>query len=76
MTIPSDIAAESSGVTAPGYNNAPTRPFYWSVLRELWENRSIYVAPLSVAGIILFGSLVAAFHLPGLRRSSPSIREM
>ena len=26
-----------------------TRPFYWSVRRELWENRSIYVAPLAVA---------------------------
>ncbi len=35
--------------------NAPTRPFYWSVRRELWENRSIYIAPLIVAAVILFG---------------------
>ena len=28
---------------------------YWSVRRELWENRSIYIAPLAVAGVILFG---------------------
>jgi ABC-2 type transport system permease protein len=27
---------------------------YWSVRRELWENRSIYVAPLAVAGVALF----------------------
>jgi ABC-2 type transport system permease protein len=59
----------SSGVTAPGYN-APTRPFYWSVWRELWENRSIYVAPSIVAAIILFGSFVASFHLPERRHNA------
>ena len=32
-----------------------TRVFYWSVRRELWENRSIYFAPLAVAGVALFG---------------------
>src|ERR1700686_284813 len=32
-----------------------TRPMYWSMRRELWENRSIYVAPLAVAGVALFG---------------------
>jgi len=47
-----------------------TRPFYWSVWRELWENHSIYIAPSIVAAIILFGSLVGAFHLPGRRQSA------
>ena len=28
------------------------RPMYWSVRRELWENRSIYIAPLAVAGVV------------------------
>jgi ABC-2 type transport system permease protein len=28
---------------------------YWSVRRELWENRSIYVAPLVIAVLALFG---------------------
>jgi ABC-2 type transport system permease protein len=32
-----------------------TRPMYWSMRRELWENRSIYVAPLAVAGVALLG---------------------
>jgi ABC-2 type transport system permease protein len=32
-----------------------TRPFYWSVRRELWENRSISLAPLAVAAVALFG---------------------
>ena len=42
------IAVSASALSA-------TRPFYWSVRRELWENRSIYIAPLIVAGVILFG---------------------
>jgi ABC-2 type transport system permease protein len=32
-----------------------TRPLYWSIRREFWENRSIYVAPLAVAAVALFG---------------------
>ena len=34
----------------------------WSVRRELWENRSIYVAPLTVAGVIALASLGAVRH--------------
>ena len=30
-------------------------PMYWSVRRELWENRSIYAAPFVVAILALFG---------------------
>lgn len=41
-----------------------TRPFYWSVRREVWENRSIYIAPLAVAAVVLFGLVVGAAHLP------------
>jgi len=32
---------------------------YWSIRRELWENRSIYIAPLVVAGVVLLGFLIA-----------------
>ena len=35
-----------------------TRPFYWSVRRELWEYRSIYIAPLAVACVALLGFLI------------------
>jgi ABC-2 type transport system permease protein len=47
-----------------------TRPFSWSVRRELWENRSIFIAPLIVAAIILFGSIVSASHLPERRHNA------
>jgi len=44
-----------------------TRPFFWSVRRELWENRSIYLAPLIAAGVVLFGFGITAFGLPQRR---------
>jgi ABC-2 type transport system permease protein len=37
---------------------AQPRPLYWSIRREVWENRSVYVAPLIVAAVVLFGSLI------------------
>jgi ABC-2 type transport system permease protein len=68
MNTLSNTMPESPGVTAPGYN-VPTRPFYWSVWRELWENRSIYIAPLIVAVVVLFGFLVSTSGLPERRRA-------
>jgi ABC-2 type transport system permease protein len=41
-----------------------TRPMYWSVRRELWENRSIYIAPLAAAAVFLVGFLISMVHLP------------
>jgi ABC-2 type transport system permease protein len=47
----------------------PTRPLHWSVRRELWENRSLYVAPLAVAGVVLFGFVLSTIGLPHRRRA-------
>jgi ABC-2 type transport system permease protein len=44
---------------------ARTRPFYWSVRRELWENRSVVVAPVVVGAVILIAFLVNAIYLAG-----------
>jgi len=41
-----------------------TRRFYWSVKREVWEYRSIYVAPMAAAGVTLLGFLVSLSTLP------------
>jgi ABC-2 type transport system permease protein len=62
--LPNELQPSSPAVTPA------TRPFYWSIWRELWENHSIYIAPSIVAAIILFGSFVGAFHLPGRRRNA------
>jgi ABC-2 type transport system permease protein len=55
----------------PNESHAATRAtptFYWSVKRELWENKSIYIAPLIVATVILCGALISSGHLPERRR--------
>jgi ABC-2 type transport system permease protein len=41
-----------------------TQPFYWSLRRELWENRSIYIAPVIVALVLLFGFVIGMHTLP------------
>jgi ABC-2 type transport system permease protein len=46
-----------------------TRPFYWSVWRELWENRSIYIAPLIVAAVQVFGFAISTIGLAERRRA-------
>ncbi len=67
----------SSAPGSPNQSHAATasRPFYWSVKRELWENRSIYFAPLIVSGVILFGLLIGSYRLPNLRRNAMALGE-
>ncbi|MFL6590034.1 MAG: ABC transporter permease [Chthoniobacterales bacterium] len=67
---------ETAGGIADRGNNRPTRPFYWSVRRELWDNPSIYVAPLVAAGVVLLGCLVTAYRLPQLRRTALLLEDM
>jgi ABC-2 type transport system permease protein len=40
------------------------RPFYWSVRRELWENRAVYLAPLAVQAVVMLAFLFSLLHLP------------
>src|SRR5437867_3537486 len=46
-----------------------TRPFHWSVWREVWENRSIYIAPLIVAVVVVLGFLVSTIGLAERRQA-------
>jgi ABC-2 type transport system permease protein len=69
MNAISDTVPESAAVPDPGYSASPTRPFYWSIRRELWENRSIYIAPAIVAIVVLFGFLVSTVGLPERRQA-------
>src|SRR6476646_1866288 len=70
MKVQSNNMPESAGVSDPGYRPTSPRPFHWSVRRELWENRSIYVAPILVAVVVLFGFLVSTIGLPERRRAA------
>jgi ABC-2 type transport system permease protein len=61
-----ELRADSQAIATTA--SPETRPMYWSVRRELWENRSIYIAPLIVAAVVVFGSLISMIHLPQRRR--------
>jgi ABC-2 type transport system permease protein len=49
----------SESFVAPTTATHPVRPFYWSVKRELWENRSLWIAPLVAAGVLLLALIIA-----------------
>lgn len=53
-----------------------TQPFAWSVRREIWEHRSVWIAPFSVAGLVLFGFLLRMFQLPALLEKVSSLPPM
>jgi ABC-2 type transport system permease protein len=60
MNTPADAMPQSlDSPVIPSAVMSATRPLYWSVRRELWEYRSIYVAPLAVAGLTLVGFVIA-----------------
>ena len=61
-----------SPAIAPAAMSVP-RPFYWSVRRELWENRSIYVAPLAVAAVVLLGSAISLVGVPRSVRGAAAL---
>jgi ABC-2 type transport system permease protein len=59
-----ELPVNSGGTpTYRDYNSAAARPMYWSVRRELWENRSIYMAPLIVAAVVQVGFLISTIGL-------------
>lgn len=66
MTTPPNAVPESPmNVQATTTLEMPaTRLMYWSVRRELWENRSIYIAPLAAAGVAMLGFFIGLFWLP------------
>jgi len=66
MNTPSNAVSEPAvqTQTAAPAAMAPGRLFYWSLRRELWEYRSVYLAPLAIAGVILLGYVFVLVPLP------------
>jgi ABC-2 type transport system permease protein len=52
------------------------RRLSWAVRRELWENRSVYLAPLGVAAVFLAGFFIGLFRLPGSIRAASALGPM
>lgn len=59
-----NAASETSeSFVAPGTASRPVRPFYWCVRRELWENRSLLIAPLVAGALVPLALILRAMHL-------------
>ncbi len=54
---------QSAAPAAPATLSA-ARVLYWSIRREIWENRSIYLAPLAAAALFLIGFAVNPLGMP------------
>ncbi len=65
---------DSQGI--PPASLSATRPLYWSVRRELWENRSIYIAPLIGAAVYLLGYAISLIWLPRIMRQWSELHHM
>jgi len=74
---------QSNVMTEPSMQSQGTTPaavpalraMYWSLRRELWENRSVYIAPLAAAAVFLFGfviNMVAMRHRIGASPLDPA----
>ncbi len=65
MNTPSDTLSQTAlHTTQDAATTIPaSRRFYWSVRRELWENRSVYIALLAVAALILAGFLIGLLRV-------------
>src|SRR5215469_4938303 len=78
------MSTQSNAMPEAGVNTLEVTPaaipamrlLYWSVRRELWEYRSIYLAPLAAGGVFLFGFLVTAPHLASTMRKASAMAGM
>ena len=74
MNTPANAALDGVRQNSMGSEKAsPARPFYWSLRRELWENRSIYLAPAGIAAVFIVGFLVSLVHLPEKMREAAAV---
>jgi len=71
-------ARSNSEVIAPP-TTSMTRPFYWSLRREFWEYRSLYLAPLGVGALMVFAFLITtigrAMAIANLERRQAVLQE-
>ena len=64
MSIQADAGSSSAAPAVAGSVVPRGQPYLWSLRRELWENRSVWIAPLAAAGFVLFGFTISLVHKP------------
>ncbi len=72
MNSPSNAVTEAQATAQPvaATGMSRTGPFFWSIRRELWESKYIYIAPFGVAAVFLLAFAIAD---PSLRRHPMNI---
>ena len=70
------VSASVDAQDAPAVLSA-TRPWYWSVRRELWEYRFLYLAPVGVAAAYLLAFATGLpRHVPAVVRQASALDAM
>jgi ABC-2 type transport system permease protein len=61
MNSPSNAVTQAQATAQPiaATGVSRTAPFLWSIRRELWESKYIYIAPLGVAAVFLLAFAIA-----------------
>jgi len=62
MNSSANVMSSSGEQTVAAAAGPAKRPFFWSVRREFWEYRSLYIAPLAAASVFLFAFIVTIGH--------------
>jgi ABC-2 type transport system permease protein len=63
MSIGADAGTSSIARASAPAGTRP-RPFVSSLKREIWEHRSIWIAPLAAGGFVLFGYAISLLRMP------------
>lgn len=66
VASPNAVAAKPAPVQVP-----VGRVFYWSLRREIWENRSIYLVPLGVGVLIVLATAINVMHMAPQLHTGP-----
>lgn len=74
LNVMSD-AAVAAPAAAPAVIT-PLQRMVWLVKREVWESRSIYIAPLAASGLILFGFVVSLARMPEKIRAREALEAL
>jgi ABC-2 type transport system permease protein len=69
MSIEADAGSSSAPRPLATADAPQSRPYFWSVRRELWEHRSVWIAPFAAAAVVLFGFSISLVRTPHTMRA-------
>ncbi|CAN5402366.1 ABC transporter permease [soil metagenome] len=67
----SDVTMDEPAV--PARRSAPVQPMYWSVRKELWEHRSLYIVPIVTAVLLIVGMAAGSIVMSSMVRNHPEM---